>query len=42
MKIIAFDGKHKLSDKWEEDVYIVLDRPNTDVSVFPVQKVNGE
>ena len=38
VKIVAFDGKHKLSDKWEEAVYHVLDQPNTDIPVFVVQR----
>ncbi|XP_048250419.1 uncharacterized protein LOC125378637 [Haliotis rufescens] len=42
VKILAFDGKHKLSDKWEEDPYIILQQPNQDVPVFVVQKENGE
>ena len=23
VKIVAFDGKHKLADKWEEEVYYI-------------------
>ena len=42
MKILAFEGKHKLSDKWEEDPYLVLDQPNPDIPVFTVQKESGE
>ena len=25
VKIVAFDGKHKISDRWEPDVYVVKD-----------------
>ena len=28
VKILAFDGKHKLADRWEDGVYIVLSQPN--------------
>lgn len=42
VKILAHDGKHKLADKWEEDVYIISSKPNTDVPVYVVQKENGE
>ena len=28
VKIVAFDGPHKLSDKWEEEPYIVHSQPN--------------
>jgi len=41
VKIVAFDGKHKLADKWEEDVYVVLDQPNIDIPVFVVQREDG-
>ena len=42
VKIVAFDGKHKLSNKWEEDVYIVLDQPNQSIPVYIVEKENGD
>lgn len=42
VKILAFDGKHKLSNRWEEDPYIVLSKPNPDIPVFVVKKENGE
>lgn len=41
VKIVAFDGKHKLADKWEEDIYEVIQQPNSDIPVFVVQKENG-
>ncbi|XP_021345668.1 uncharacterized protein LOC110445400 [Mizuhopecten yessoensis] len=40
VKILAFEGKHKLSDRWEEDVYIVTRHPNEGIPVFEVQKEN--
>ena len=42
VKIVAFDGKHKLSNRWEEEPYVVLDIPNPDIPVYVVQKENGE
>ena len=42
VKIVAFDGKHKLSNKWEEEVYIVLDQPNESIPVYVVGKENGD
>lgn len=41
VKIVAFDGPHKLSDKWEDDPYIVISQPNRDISVFIVKKENN-
>lgn len=42
VKILAFDGKHKLSNEWEEHPYIIPSKPNPDIPVFIVQKENGE
>ena len=38
VKVVAFDGKHKIADRWEEDVYVVLSKPNPDIPVFVVQR----
>nr|ATA66769.1 Pol, env [Haliotis discus hannai] len=42
VKVVAFDGRHKLADKWEEDVYVVLDQPTPSIPVYVVGKENGE
>jgi transposase InsO family protein len=42
VKIVAFDGKHKLADKWEEDMYVILHQPNLSIPVFVVGKENGQ
>ncbi|VDI22698.1 Hypothetical predicted protein [Mytilus galloprovincialis] len=42
VKIVAFEGKHKLSDKWEQDPYVVLEQPNLEIPVFTVRKESGE
>lgn len=42
VKRVAFEGKHKLTDKWEEDTYIVLEQPNEAIPVYVVQKENRE
>jgi hypothetical protein len=39
---VAFDNKHKISDRWENDTYIVLKKPNLDIPVYTVQKENGQ
>ena len=31
LKVVSFDGKHKLADRWEQDPYIVVSQPNTDI-----------
>lgn len=41
VKRLAFDGKHKLADKWEDEAYVVLEQPNKDIPVYVVQRENG-
>ncbi|XP_062578027.1 adenylate cyclase, terminal-differentiation specific-like [Saccostrea cucullata] len=38
VKIVAFDGKHKIADKWEEEPYLVIEHPNPEIPVYKVQK----
>jgi transposase InsO family protein len=38
VRILAFEGKHKLSNRWEEDVYVVATQPNPDIPVYTVRK----
>jgi len=42
VKIVAFDGRHKLADKWEDDVYVILGQPNPSIPVYTVGKENGD
>jgi transposase InsO family protein len=37
VKKLAFTGKHKLADRWEPDVYIVVEQPNPNIPVYVVQ-----
>jgi hypothetical protein len=34
---VAFQGTHKLADRWQEHVYIVLQQPDASIPVFQVQ-----
>ena len=34
---LAFTGKHKLADRWESDIYVVVEKPNPDIPVYIVQ-----
>ena len=38
VRILAFEGKHKLSNRWHEDAYIVKAQPNCNVPVYIVHK----
>ena len=41
VKHLAFDGRHKLQDKWEEEAYDVLDQPDAEIPVFSVRRKDG-
>ena len=41
VKVVKFDGRHNLCNKWEEDIYIVTSKPNPDVPVYKVRKEDG-
>ena len=34
---LAFTGKHKLADRWESDVHVIVNQPNKDIPVFTIQ-----
>ena len=42
VKILAHEGKHKLSDKRTEDIYVVTDQPNLMIPVYKVKREDGE
>ena len=42
VKVVSFDGRHKLADRWEEIPYEVIDQPNFEIPVYKVRKENGE
>lgn len=42
VKVVAFAGKHKIADRWEDTPYVVLQQPNTNVPVFKVKREDGE
>ena len=41
VKKVGFQGKHKLANRWEEEVYKVKGQPNPDIPVFVVEKEAG-
>ncbi len=41
VKILAYEGKHKIADKFEEDVYRVVEQPRHDMPVFKVRSSEG-
>jgi hypothetical protein len=36
--VVAFDERHKLADKWEEDPYLMISQHNQDIHVYKVQR----
>ncbi|XP_068240361.1 uncharacterized protein [Palaemon carinicauda] len=37
---VAFTGTHKLADRWQPDVYVVISHPNSEVPVYVVKPVD--
>jgi transposase InsO family protein len=42
VKVLAFGGKHKIADRWEEDPYVILAQPNEEIPVYTVRKESGQ
>ena len=42
VRILAFEGRHKIADRWEQHPYTVIGQPNTQVPVYRVQQEGGE
>lgn len=41
VKKVAFDGKHKIADRWEDEPYFVITKPNKDIPVYTVRREDG-
>jgi hypothetical protein len=41
VKIVAFDGKPKIADRWKEERYRILRHLNPDVPVYAVKREDG-
>ena len=41
VKILAFEGKHKIADKFEDSIYEVIEQPRHDIPVFKVKSEEG-
>ena len=37
VKRVAFDGKHKISDRFEDETYVDIDQPRTEIPVFKIR-----
>ena len=42
VKILAFDGKHKIADRFEEDIYTIIEQPIKDIPVFKLKSEKGK
>ncbi|XP_062567508.1 uncharacterized protein LOC134229739 [Saccostrea cucullata] len=42
IKVVKFDGKHKIQDRWEEHPYIIIGQPNNSVPVFQVKREDDQ
>ena len=41
LRQIGLQGKNKLADRWQEEVYVVTSQPNTSIPVFSVRRLDG-
>ena len=41
VKEVAFDGPHKIKDKWSMDIFVIVDRPNETIPVYRIRPENG-
>lgn len=41
VKILKFEGKHKIEDRYENDIYTVVGQPNVQIPVFNVRSEEG-
>ncbi len=41
VKILAFDGKHKIADRFEKEVYQVIDQPRPEIPVYRIRSTDG-
>ncbi|XP_053400898.1 uncharacterized protein LOC128557552 [Mercenaria mercenaria] len=41
VKILAFEGRHKIADRFEEELYVVTEQPNPEIPVFEVKNRDG-
>lgn len=42
VKILAFDGRHKISNRWEEHPYVVTKQHDPAIPVYTVRREDGE
>ena len=42
VKVVVFDGRHKLADKWEDEPYVIISQPNEGVPVYEVRREDGQ
>ena len=35
---MGLQGRHKIANRWSEEIYVVVEQPNTDIPVFVVKR----
>ena len=41
LRNVGLQGTHKEADKWSQDVYVVVEQPNSDIPVYEVKPETG-
>ncbi len=42
LKNVSIRGKKKIANKWQKDIFLVVDQPDPDVPVYQIQKESGQ
>ena len=42
VRVVAFKGKHKIQNRWEDEEYVIVSQPNLDIPVYKVKPVTGQ
>jgi hypothetical protein len=41
VKVVAYEGKHEIADRWEDHPCLKLSQPNTGIPVFKLRREDG-
>ncbi|XP_052689219.1 uncharacterized protein LOC128167505 [Crassostrea angulata] len=42
VRVVKFDGRHKIQDRWEDHPYYIISQPNRDIPVFKVKREDDQ
>lgn len=42
VRVVKFDGRHKIQDRWEDHPYYIISQPNRDIPVFKIKREDDQ